>query len=170
MSELNEFNTLAELQQQTIGVVAEQMQNNLKANRSIASGNLFRSISPQQTVNKEGSINSVLEIKAWYAELVDQGIDPRGPGRQPPIYPIQQWIKRKSISVPSGLSIESFAFAIAKKIAKQGQKKKAYPFIQPAIKRGEEFFINNVNDAVEVDVEVNTQEILTSSPYIKSKR
>ena len=169
MSELNEFNNIAELQQRTIEVVADQMDVNLRINRSVASGNLLRSIVTQPTVSKEGTITSVLEIKARYAELVDKVIDPRGPGRQPPIRPIQEWIKRKSIAVPAGITIESFAFAIAKKVAKNGQKKRAYPFIEPSIKKGEEFFLNSINGALDADIEINTTEILTSSPYIKLK-
>jgi hypothetical protein len=93
-----------------------------------------------------------------------------GPGRQPPILPIEQWIKRKSINVPAGITIKQFAFAIAKKVAKKGQNKRAYPFIEPSIRVGENYFERNINDALIEDVAINTTEILETSPYLKPVR
>ena len=66
--------------------------------------------------------------------------------------------------------MKQFSFAIAKKIAKQGQRKRAYPFIEPSIREGEAFFERNVNDALIEDVAINTTEILKSSPYLKPVR
>jgi hypothetical protein len=143
------------------------MIENLRANKSVASGNLLRSINTEKTKERQGNLETVLEIKAWYAELVDQGIDNRGPGKQPPAKPIQEWLRRKSIAVPAGITIEQYSFAIAKKIAKQGQRKKAYPFIQPSIKFGEEYFERRADEAIGVDVEIDVNVILESSPYLK---
>jgi hypothetical protein len=167
---MNEFNNVAELQTQTVEVISKEMVENLRNNRSMATGTLARSIKTYDTTSKDNDLESVLEIGAWYAELVDKGIDPRGPGRQPPIEPIEAWIKRKSISVPAGITMKQFSFAIAKKIAKQGQRKRAYPFIEPSIREGEAFFERNVNDALIEDVAINTTEILKSSPYLKPVR
>ena len=167
---MNEFNNVAELQTQTVEVISKEMVENLRNNRSVATGTLARSIKTYDTTSKDNDLESVLEIGAWYAELVDKGIDPRGPGRQPPIEPIEAWIKRKSISVPAGITMKQFSFAIAKKIAKQGQRKRAYPFIEPSIREGEAFFERNVNDALIEDVAINTTEILKSSPYLKPVR
>lgn len=167
---MNEFNNVAELQTQTLGVINTEMVENLRNNRSMATGTLARSIKVTETENKQGKLEGVLEIGAWYAELVDKGIDPRGPGKQPPIEPIESWIKRKSIAVPAGITIEQFSFAIAKKIAKRGQRKRAYPFIEPSIREGEAFFNQNINDALMEDVAINTTEILESSPYLKPVR
>jgi hypothetical protein len=169
---INEFNELAKLQKQTGQVIKGKMIENLRANKSVVSGNLIRSIgvtSPEEP-NDRGNLETVLEIKAWYAELVDKGIDNRGPGKQPPVRPIQEWLKRKSISVPAGVTIEQYSFAIAKKISKKGQRKKAYPFIQPAIKFGEEFFERRVNEAIGIDAEIDVNIILDSSPYLKKVR
>lgn len=166
---MNEFKELTKLQKQTGQIIKGKMIENLRANRSVGTGNLLRSIgvtSPEEP-NQRGNLETVLEIKAWYAELVDQGIDNRGPGKQPPVRPIQEWLKRKSISIPAGITIEQYSFAIAKKIAKKGQKKKAYPFIQPAIKFGEEFFERRVNEAIGIDAEIDVNTILESSPYLK---
>ena len=84
---MNEFEELAKLQKQTGQIIKGKMIENLRNNRSVATGNLIRSIvvdTPEEP-NTQGNLETVLEIKAWYGELVDKGIDPRGPGRQPPI-------------------------------------------------------------------------------------
>ena len=167
---MNEFNNVAELQTDTIEVISQEMKTNLRNNKSIASGNLLNSIRYGKTDEKEGSLETALEIGAWYAELVDEGTGDRGPGRQPPILPIEQWIKRKSINVPAGITIKQFAFAIAKKVAKRGQNKRAYPFIEPSIRVGENYFERNINDALIEDVAINTTEILETSPYLKPVR
>lgn len=166
---MNEFNELIKLQKQTGQIIKGKMIENLRRNKSVGTGNLLRSIgvSTPEEPNERGNLETVLEIKAWYAELVDQGIDNRGPGKQPPVKPIQDWLRRKSISTPSGVTIEQFSFAIAKKIAKKGQRKRAYPFIQPAIKFGEEYFERRVNEAIGVDAETDVTIILESSPYLK---
>jgi hypothetical protein len=167
---MNEFTELEKLQAQTGQIIKGKMIENLRANDSVVSGNLLRSIKVDNTTNKQNKLETVLEIKAWYAEAVDKGIDNRGAGKQPPIAPIQSWIKRKSISVPAGLTIESFSFAIAKKIAKKGQRKRPYPFIQPAIKFGEEYFERRANEAIGIDAEIDVNIILESSPYLKKVR
>ena len=161
---MNEFENLAKLQKQTGQIIKDKMIENLRRNKSVASGNLLRSIgvTSLEEPNERGNLETVLEIKAWYAELVD-----RGPGKQPPVRPIQEWIRRKSIAVPPGVTIEQFSFAIAKKISKEGQRKKAYPFIQPAIKFGEEYFERRANEAIGIDAEIDVNIILESSPYLK---
>jgi len=139
---MNEFNELTKLQKQTGQIIKGKMIENLRRNKSVGTGNLLRSIgvtTPEEP-NQQGNLETVLEIKAWYAELVDQGIDNRGPGKQPPVRPIQQWLQRKSISIPAGVTIEQYSFAIAKKIAKKGQRKRPYPYIEPSIRFGDEFF------------------------------
>ena len=166
---MNEFNELAKLQKQTGQIIKGKMIENLRRNKSVGTGNLLRSIyvtTPEEP-NQQGNLETVLEIKAWYAELVDQGIDNRGPGKQPPVRPIQNWLKRKSIAIPAGITVEQFSFAIAKKIAKKGQRKRPYPFIQSAIKFGEEYFERRANEAIGVDAEIDVNIILESSPYLK---
>jgi len=167
---MNEFKNVAELQTKTIEVISEEMDKNLRNNRSVASGNLLRSIKTTETESEKGTLETALTIGAWYAEMVDEGTGNRRAGKQPPTLPIEQWIRRKSISVPAGLSIKSFAFAIAKKVAKKGQTKRAYPFIEPSIKVGEEYFAKNINDSIIEDVAIDTNILLTSSPYIKPVR
>ena len=170
MKKINEFENVTHLQNQTMKVIDKRMVKNLHNNRSIGSGTLVNSITTSNVTNKNGTLKSILEIGAWYALLVDKGIDNRGSGKQPPIAPIQQWIKQKSISVPAGLTIKEFSFAIAKKVAKKGQRKRAYPFIQSAITEGQNYFIDGVGKVLIKDVAINTNIILDSSPYIKPIR
>ena len=72
---MNEFTELEKLQAQTGQIIKGKMIENLRANDSVASGNLLRSIKVDNTTNKQNKLETVLEIKAWYAELVDKGID-----------------------------------------------------------------------------------------------
>jgi hypothetical protein len=163
---MNEFNTVQKLQQQTGLVVQGKMIENLRKNDSVVSGNLLRSIKVNNTENQE-VFTTIVTTNENYANWVDKGTGDRGPGKQPPIAPIEAWIKRKSISVPSGITIKSFAFAIAKKIAKKGQRKRPYPYIEPSIRFGNEFFDRRINEALGTDVDIDLNIILNSSPYLK---
>jgi hypothetical protein len=166
---MNEFNTVQKLQAQTGLVVQGKMIQNLRKNDSVASGNLLRSIKVNNVEN-QGTFTTIVTTGVDYANWVDEGTGDRGPGKQPPIAPIEAWIKRKSIAIPQQLSIKSFAFAIAKKIAKNGQNKRPYPYIKPAIRFGDEFFERRINEALGTDVEIDLNIILDSSPYLKPVR
>ena len=163
---LNEFETVKKLQQQTGLVVLGKMIENLRKNDSVVTGGLIRSIKVTNEI-KDETFTTTVTTGVKYADWVDKGTGDRGAGKQPPIAPIEAWIRRKSISVPAGVTIKSFAFAIAKKIAKKGQRKRAYPFIQPAIKFGDEFFDRRINEALGTDVNIDLNIILDSSPYLK---
>jgi hypothetical protein len=163
---MNEFNTVQKLQQQTGLVVQGKMIENLRKNDSVVSGNLLRSIKVNNTENQE-VFTTTVTTGVKYANWVDKGTGDRGAGEQPPIAPIEAWIKRKSISVPPGITIKSFAFAIAKKIAKKGQRKRPYPYIEPSIRFGDEFFDRRINEALGTDVNIDLNIILDSSPYLK---
>lgn len=58
--------------------------------------------------------------------FVDKGRKPNG--NPPPIKDIVKWINEKKISIPKGMTVESFAFAVSNSIAKKGIKAK--PFIE----------------------------------------
>ena len=133
------------------------------ANKYLVNKGLYQKSLNNRTKRK---INNAMTLES----LRNQGIDPRGPGKQPPIQPIEAQIKRKSIAVPAGLTIKQFSFAIAKKVAKQGQRKRAYPFIQSAVKFGEEFFEIRANEAIGKDAEIDVTIILDSSPYLQKVR
>jgi len=113
-----------------INKIAEAMVNELMENRSFVTGKLANSVRNNNKVveEKDGPIGKVSML--WYGEVVDEGIG-RGRGGTPPISAITAWIRNKNIPKPAALTVDQFAWAIAKKIAKQGTKPlKARPFIE----------------------------------------
>ena len=68
-----------------------------------------------------------LEYRAFYAEYIEYGTDPRE--RMPPVDAIERWVKRKGIA--KGKNIRSTAFAIARSIQKNGTQ--PHPFLRPAV-------------------------------------
>ena len=110
----------------------ETMIATLKSNKSYGSGNLAKSI--EYEVQVDNFEYQLVRTMLTYGIFVDQG-DGRRPGTPPPVKPLIDWIKFKKIPVPQGMSVESFAFAIAGKIAKQGTDPKPRPFIAPSIQQ-----------------------------------
>ena len=113
--------------------IIDEMQNQLFENKSVNTGDLARSITKNIVKNKDQEVLQVSLL--WYGELLEDGGPGRRAGRMPPIRPIEGWIKRKKIPVPSTFkSPKSFAFAIAKSIEKRGVKKYSKkPFIMESI-------------------------------------
>tara|TARA_R110000803_G_scaffold94157_1_gene161695 strand:+ start:1158 stop:1664 length:507 start_codon:yes stop_codon:yes gene_type:complete len=114
--------------------IVDEMQNQLFENRSVNTGDLARSIT--KTIVNNGSDSETLQVSLlWYGELLEDGGPARRAGGMPPIRTIEGWIKRKKISVPAAFkSPSSFAWAIAKSIAKRGAKKYSKkPFIMESI-------------------------------------
>lgn len=66
---------------------------------------------------------SISVLMPDYATFVDDG---RKPGRMPPISALIKWIRDKNIQLPTGYTIEGFAFAIGRKIEKRGTKGKKF--------------------------------------------
>lgn len=108
----------------------ETMIATLKSNKSYGSGNLAKSI--EYEVQQDNFEYQLVRTMLTYGIFVDQG-DGRRPGTPPPVQPLIEWIKFKKIPVPSGMSVESFAFAVAGKIGNQGTDPKPRPFIAPSI-------------------------------------
>ena len=133
--EQNNQNTLAALGE-FAERVREQMVENLMNNRSFVNGNLAKSITVEMMTNQNMAIVAVNE---WYGITVEEGIG-RKAGMMPPLAPIKNWIKRKNLRPKAGASIDSFAFAIAKNIAKRGTNPKAKPFAAPAIQQVKQNF------------------------------
>ena len=106
------------------------MTETLKKNKSYISGDLAKSI--EYDVRQQNFEYQLVRTMLTYGVFVDQG-DGRHPGTPPPVQPLIDWIRFKNIPVPTGMSVESFAFAISKKIGKQGTNPKPRPFIAPSI-------------------------------------
>ena len=113
--------------------IIDEMQNQLFENKSVNTGDLARSITKNIVNNNDTETLQVSLL--WYGELLEDGGPGRRAGRMPPILPIEGWIRRKNIPVPSKFkSPKSFAFAIAKSIKKKGVKKYSKkPFIMESI-------------------------------------
>ena len=113
--------------------IIDEMQNQLFENKSVNTGDLARSITKNIVNNNDTETLQVSLL--WYGELLEDGGPGRRAGRMPPILPIEGWIRRKNIPVPSKFkSPKSFAFAIAKSIEKKGVKKYSKkPFIMESI-------------------------------------
>lgn len=104
----------------------------LKDNKSYNTGDLANSIAYEV---RTGEFNyELVRTMLKYGDYVDQGIG-RRPGERPPVKPLMEWIKMKNIPVPTGLTIDQFAFAIANKIAKRGTDPRPRPFITPSIQQ-----------------------------------
>ena len=132
--------------------IIDEMQNQLFENNSVNTGDLARSITKQIVNNNEQETLQVSLL--WYGELLEDGGPARRAGRMPPIAPIEGWIRRKKIPVPSKFkSPKSFAFAIAKSIEKKGAKKYSKkPFIMESI---ENAAANFGNEAIAAGVEAD---------------
>lgn len=113
------------------------MTQELKQNGSYYTGALANSI--QYQVREQDFTFQLVRTMLKYGDYVDQGIG-RGPGEPPPVQPLIEWIKFKSIPVPTGMSVLGFAIAISKKIGKTGTHPKPRPFIAPSIQT----VLNNV--------------------------
>jgi len=132
--------------------IIDEMQNQLFENKSVNTGDLARSITKQLVKSNEQDTLQVSLL--WYGELLEDGGPARKAGRMPPIRPIEGWIKRKNIPVPSKFkSPKSFAFAIAKSIEKRGAKKYSKkPFIMESINNAA---ANFGNEAIAAGVEAD---------------
>jgi len=104
----------------------------LKSNGSYGTGQLASSI--KYEVRQQNYEYDLVRTMLKYGEYVDKGIG-RGPGRMPPVREIMEWIQLKRIPVPASMTIESFAFVIARKIGREGTDPRPKPFITPSINR-----------------------------------
>jgi len=139
----------------------QAMINQLKSNGSYNTGDLGNSIT--YSVVQRDYEYDLVRTMLKYGNYVDQGIG-RGPGRIPPVREIMEWVQLKKIPVPSGLTLESFAFAIAKNIGKRGTDPRPRPFIAPSINKvlqttGREILQKAGVDTVTVNINNTLQDI-----------
>ena len=132
---MNTDNTIQALQEYG-DLVREQMVENLRNNKSYNTGQLANSIVSDVFENE---LKAVIEVNEWYGITVEDGIG-RKSGKMPPIAPIKNWIRKRSLSPKPGVTVDQFAFAIAKNIAKKGTNPKARPFAAPAVQQVKQQF------------------------------
>lgn len=143
----------------------EAARTQLTQNGSNVTGQLANSIKVQSVRVTQSKIvvpTSMLQ----YGIYVDNGAE-RGRGKQPPVQDIKRWIEQKRISVPSGFTVDQFAWAVAKSIGRNGQRfKKARPFIQPSLDLVVNQALSNQTLAIAAakDIDLNIQLVANATP------
>lgn len=128
----------------------QNARNNLEANQSNASYNLYNSFEKVIEVGEDYFKVSISLADYW--QHLEKG---RGPGKFPPVDKIKEWIEVKPIN-PTPLSngktpsVEQLSFLISRKIANEGTEGK--PFFEPAKEQTIREFEDKINQAVEEDV------------------
>ena len=156
MAELTEYPTL-ELELSDVAILAAQeMVDRLYSNNSVVTGNLKNSIRVQPEKDVKGRITYPISLKE-YGIYVDNGAE-RGSGGMPPVKAIADWIRLKRINVPTAMTPQQFAWAVAKSIAKRGQRfKKPKPFIDVSLQAAVNQNLQNIADAVAQDIANNIE-------------
>lgn len=128
----------------------QNARNNLEANQSNASYNLYNSFEKVIEVGEDYFKVSISLADYW--QFLENG---RGPGKFPPVDKIKEWIEVKPIN-PTPLSngktpsVEQLSFLISRKIANEGTEGK--PFFEPAKEQTIREFEDKINEAIEEDV------------------
>ena len=128
----------------------QNARNNLDANQSNASYNLYNSFEKVIEVGEDYfKVSISLADYAWYLE------NGRGPGKFPPVDKIKEWIEVKPVN-PTPLSngktpsVEQLSFLISRKIANEGTE--GQPFFEPAKEQTIREFEDKINQAIDEDV------------------
>jgi len=143
--------------------IKDQMVENLFNNRSVNTGTLAKSIT--STVD-DNTLTATIAVNEWYGITVEDGIG-RKAGRMPPIVPIKNWIRKRNLRPKAGATVEQFAFAIARNIAKKGTNPKARPFAAPAVQQVKQNFGDEIIEiGAGKDVEAATTMMFKESTKI----
>ena len=149
-------------------LMADAMRDGALAKDLFATGELARSITYQPTPQQEGVFGFQIVMED-YGLYQDAGFF-RPAGRKPPVQPIIDWLQRKLITPPEGMSTRSFAFLIQAKIGREGALIKARPFIQPAIDGVvNNFLIPKLEEAGVKDIENSIVVAVSKNSKIKVK-
>jgi hypothetical protein len=107
--------------------IVNEMRKILARNNNDNTGRLSNSI--QATVEGEDLQIDML----GYGKFVNDGAERRA-GKAPPLRPIIDWISKNGISPRGTITAKQLPYVIQASIAKKGQtRRRAYPFIEPAI-------------------------------------
>jgi hypothetical protein len=112
--------------------IVEEMRLTLERNRSNASGNLSRQIQ-YEVIGQDDNIGLSITFPE-YGEVLDsgRGKSNRGGPNQQWRDKIVAWMRAKGISPRQGMSVETVAFLITRKINREGYKAK--PWIESSIR------------------------------------
>lgn len=116
---------------------------NLRNNGSVVTG-LLRESGTVERIGEDiyAGFFDTQNTKTGYAEYVEYG---RRAGKMPPVAHFRAWVYKK-FHLRDWKEAESIAWAIAKKIAREGTK--PHPFFTPAITKNQTTIINTVRDAI----------------------
>ena len=138
-------------------LVEKEMVERLYDNNSVVTGQLASSIQSEQVKETSADIFDLPISFAKYGIYVDNGAE-RGSGKMPPVRAIQEWIQFKRISVPPGYTTQQFAWAVAKTIAKKGQRfKKPKPWIEVSLNEVVNQNLQELGDAAAMDIDNNIE-------------
>ena len=153
-------------------LAATYMQEYLASNDINATGNLSKSIKVTST-----SANDIIDVSIEmpeYGKFVDEGRKGKGPYDRrsykkgdgfPPLDAISKWIQQKPISPKAGISQNSLAFLIGKKIYEKGIKPK--PFIEMSIEKAIEDSEDAVFEAMDNDIGFTIEESFKKTNVLK---
>lgn len=128
----------------------QNARDNLQANQSNASYNLYNSFEKIIEVGEDYFKVSISLADYW--QFLENG---RGPGKFPPLDKIRDWVQVKPVN-PEPLSngkipsVEQLSFLIGRKIANEGTEGR--PFFEPAKEQTIREFEERINLAIEEDV------------------
>jgi hypothetical protein len=105
-------------------------------------------LDPYTTQKSEIKVANFLSVSIFTPAHVQFAAYGRGPGKQPPLDPLIEWVRKKGI-VTGEKNIRGAAFAIAKSIGKKGTKNyvsNAPNVIEEALEKHLHFYANKLND------------------------
>lgn len=163
-----EFKNIQEVVDTAGQLIADAMRDGSLAEGLFATGQLARSITYVPTPTKDGVFGFQIVMED-YGLYQDAGFF-RPAGKRPPLEPIIDWLQRKLIQPPQGMTIRSFAFAIQNKIGRDGAYVKARPFIQPAVDSVvNQYLIPNLEKAGVKDIEESIAVAIGKNDKMKVK-
>ena len=116
----------------------------------------------QHTTQKSDiKVNNFLSVSIFTPAHVQFAKYGRGPGKQPPLDPLIEWVRKKGI-ITGEKNIRGAAFAIAKSIGKNGTKNyvpNAPNAIEEALKKHMGKYVNKINVKHVDDVEKESMKL-----------
>ena len=129
---------LAQLLQDLMQDVTDQLVQSLSKYDVVASGNLMQSIRPTESATLDGDVLTVSITAPFYWKFVNYGVNGTEVSRGAPAWgsqpqdksfhtSIKDWVRNRGITLPENFSnYDSFAWAIMKNIEKKGIEKRPF--------------------------------------------
>lgn len=147
------FDAMLKAQDALLNEFIIQAKIQLQQQGSDVTGNLANSFE-SEGVDVDGDNLFLNYSYKKYGDYVETGAS-RGPGKPPPFQDIKNWIQLKRIPIPSGLSVDQWAWIVTRKIGREGSSSpyhKPKPFMQKAWQVAIDNQIENIAAAQGTDV------------------